>query len=89
MEVMSVRDYRNNLAASFERAAEGEKVLIRRKNSIYALVKVGMEDLSISPRRQRKLEEITDSIRRSWNEVKQMEAGVKSAKSALSFIDEL
>lgn len=31
MEVLSVRDYRNNLSASFDRAAEGERVLIRRK----------------------------------------------------------
>ena len=32
MEALSVSDYRNNLAASFDRADEGERVLIRRKN---------------------------------------------------------
>ena len=41
MEALSVSDYRNNLAASFDRADEGERVLIRRKNSLYALVSVG------------------------------------------------
>ena len=41
MEALSVREYRNNLAASFTKADNGEQVLIRRKNEIYALVKVG------------------------------------------------
>ena len=49
MEALSVREYRNNLAASFTKADNGEQVLIRRKKEIYALVKVGREDLIISP----------------------------------------
>ena len=36
MEALSVREYRNNLAASFTKADNGEQVLIRRKNEIYA-----------------------------------------------------
>ena len=48
MEALSVREYRNNLAASFTKADNGEQVLIRRKNEIYALVKVGREDLMIT-----------------------------------------
>ena len=35
MEALSVREYRNNLAASFTKADNGEQVLIRRKNEIY------------------------------------------------------
>ena len=89
MEVLSVRDYRNNLAASFDRAADGEAVLIRRKNTIYSLVCVGSEDLSLSPQQQRHVDEMADSIRRSWGQVKQMEAGEIPAKSAITFIDEL
>ena len=57
MEALSVRDYRNNLAASFDRAAKGEPVLIRRKNQIYALMSVGREDLAISPALQKRIEE--------------------------------
>ena len=45
MEALSAREYRNNHAASFTKADNGEQVLIRRKNEIYALVKVGREDL--------------------------------------------
>ncbi len=89
MEVLSVRDYRNNLAAFFDKAAAGERILIRRKNSLYALVSVGTEDLSLSPRQQRHVDEMVDSIKRSWDQVKQMEAGTIPTKSAMEFIDEL
>lgn len=75
MEILSVRDYRNNLAASFDRAAEGERVLIRRKNALYALVSIGSEDLSLSPQQLRYVDEMAQSIKRSWQQVKQMEAG--------------
>ncbi len=89
MEVLSVRDYRNNLAASFDRASEGERVLIRRKNSLYALVRIGNEDLSLSQAQQSRVDEAVKSIRRSWKQVKQMEAGEIPVKSARAFIDEL
>lgn len=89
MEVLSVRDYRNNLAAYFDRAAEGERVLIRRKNSLYALVSIGKEDLSLSQQQQQRIDKMTESIKRSWNQVKQMEAGEIPTKSAMAFLDEL
>lgn len=89
MEVLSVRDYRNNLAASFDRANEGERVLIRRKNSLYALVCVGSEDVVLSPTQQRQIDTMAESLRRSFRQVKQMEAGEIPVKSAMTFIDEL
>lgn len=89
MDILSVRDYRNNLAKYFDRASEGERVLIRRKNTLYALVSVGSEDVSLSPRQARHLDEIAESLKRSWSEVKRMEAGEVPAKSAMDFIDEL
>ena len=63
METLSVREYRNSLAASFDKANNGEQVLIRRKNEIYALVKVGREDLTISPALQRRIEEAEAACR--------------------------
>ena len=57
MEALSVRDYRNNLAASFAKADNGETVLIRRKNQLYALVSVGSEDLMITPELQVRIDE--------------------------------
>lgn len=58
MEALTVREYRNNLAASFTKADNGEQVLIRRKNEIYALVKVGREDLMITPELQARINEV-------------------------------
>ena len=89
MEVLSVSDYRNNLAASFDRADEGERVLIRRKNSLYALVSVGREDLSLSQRQQRQGDEFAESLRRSWEQVKMMEEGKLPRRTIQDMLDEL
>lgn len=62
MEALSVREYRNNLAASFTKADNGEQVLIRRKNEIYALVKVGREDLMITPELQARIDKAREEI---------------------------
>ena len=63
MEALSVIEYRNNLAASFTKADNGEQVLIRRKNEIYALVKIGREDLMISPELQKRIDEAEKACR--------------------------
>lgn len=63
MEALSVRDYRNNLAASFARADSGEPVLIRRKKQIYALVSVGREDLMITPELRARIAEAEKACR--------------------------
>lgn len=89
MEILSVRDYRNNLAAYFDKAEDGERVLIRRKNTLYALVSVGVDDRPLSPQQQQRVDEVSESLRRSLQQVKQMEAGEMPVKSAISFIDEL
>lgn len=62
MEALSVRDYRNNLAASFDRADGGEEVLIRRNNRLYALVSVGCEDIAVTPELRRRI----DDARRAY-----------------------
>ena len=40
MTELTVRDFRNQLGKSFDRAAAGEKVYIRRKDKLYTLVSV-------------------------------------------------
>lgn len=57
MEAVSVTEFRKNLAAYFDKADEGEKVLIRRKNKIYALVSVGKDDLMITPELRKRIDE--------------------------------
>lgn len=63
MEALSVSNYRNNLAASFDRADRGDRVLIRRRNNIYALVNVGKEDLMITPALQKRIDEAREEYR--------------------------
>lgn len=64
MEALSVSDYRNNLAASFDRADNGEKVLIRRKNTLYALVSVGNKDLILTPALKKRIEEVHSAYKK-------------------------
>lgn len=89
MEALTVSDYRKNLAASFDRADEGERVLIRRKNRIYALLSVGQEDLTLSPERQRQVDEFAESLRHSWEQVKMIEEGKLPRRTIQDMIDEL
>lgn len=89
MEALSVQQYRKNLATAFDRSSAGERVLIRRKNCLYALVCIGPEDIELSEHAERKIDSLKSSIQRSWNEVKEIEAGNIVAESALDFIDEL
>lgn len=63
MEAMSVRDYRNNLAASFARADSGEPVFIRRRKKLYALVNVGDDELVLTPQLQTRIEEAEKACR--------------------------
>lgn len=83
MEALSVSEYRKNLAASFARADEGEKVLIRRKNKIYALVSVGKDDLMITPELRKRI----DEARQDFMEGKTLH--FKSAADAAKWMDEL
>lgn len=89
MEALSVSDYRKNLAASFDKADEGEQVLIRRKNKLYTLVSVGREDVTLSPRQQHQVEEFTESLKRSWEQVKMMESGKLPRRTIQDMLDEL
>ncbi|MBD5300222.1 MAG: hypothetical protein K2K65_01715 [Duncaniella sp.] len=83
MEALSVRDYRNNLAASFDKAANGEPVLIRRKNQLYVLTSVGRDDLMITPELQKRI----DEARKSYTEGKCVSCRTKDELEA--FLDSL
>lgn len=89
MEALTVREYRNNLAASFDRAAEGERVLIRRKNTLYALVSIGNEDVTLSPSQQKRVDEMAESIRHSWQQAKMIEDGKLPRRTIQNMLDEL
>ena len=59
METLTVREFRSNLAEAFTKADNGEPVLIRRKREIYALVKVGKENVTLTPEMQQRIAEVT------------------------------
>ena len=63
MQALSVRDYRNNLSASFDRANKGETVIIRRRGELFALTSLGSEDISISPSLQKRIDEARKAYR--------------------------
>ena len=63
MEPISVRDFRRNMASSFTKVANGEEVLIRRKNEIYALVKLENDDLTVTPALERRIDEVHRAYR--------------------------
>ena len=89
MDALSVSDYRNNLAESFDREDQGERVLIRRKNSLYALVSVGRDEVTFSQRHQRQLNEFTASLRRSWEQVKMIEEGKLPRRTIQNMLNDL
>lgn len=61
MKTLSVRDYRNNLASSFNKAANGETVFIRRRNQLYALISIGPEELTVTPELQARIAEAEEA----------------------------
>ena len=63
MDALSLREYRNNLEASFTKADNGEQALILRRIEIYSLVKVGREDLMITPELQARIDQAREEIK--------------------------
>lgn len=59
METLTVREFRSNLAEAFTKADDGEPVLIRRKKEIYALVKIGKENVTLTQDMQQRIAEVT------------------------------
>lgn len=63
---MTVRDFRTNLSANFDRVDAGERILVRRRNRIYTIIQVEDEDLTITPELQAKI----DKARQDYKEGK-------------------
>ena len=66
MDTMTVRDFRTNLAANFDRVDAGERILVRRRNRVYTIVPVEDDDLTITPELQAKI----DKARKEYKEGK-------------------
>lgn len=66
MNTMTVRDFRTNLSANFDRVDAGERILVRRRNRVYTIVPVEDDDLTITPELQAKI----DKARQEYKEGK-------------------
>lgn len=57
MTLITVREFRRNMASMFNKVDAGEQVLIRRNNRMYTIVPVENNDLKISPELWASIEE--------------------------------
>lgn len=48
MNTLTIRNFRSNLASSFNRANQGENVFIRRNNEVYALIRIADDNIEVS-----------------------------------------
>ena len=63
MVALLVREYSHNLAASFTKAVNCEQVLIRMKNQLYAVVKIGRDKLRRNPEMHVRIDKTKKAIK--------------------------
>lgn len=83
MNTMTVRDFRTNLSANFDRVDAGERILVRRRNRVYTIVAVEEDDLTITSELQAKI----DKARQEYKEGKTLR--FESAEAMQKWMDEL
>lgn len=83
MNTITVRDFRTNLSANFDRVDAGERILVRRRNRVYTIVPVEDDDLIITPELQAKI----DKARQEYKEGKTLR--FESAEAVQKWMDEL
>lgn len=57
MNTLSVRQFRDNMAESFNMVDAGEQILIRRRSKMYAVIPIDRDDFSITPALQKKIDQ--------------------------------
>lgn len=83
METLTMRDFRSNLATSFNRVDGGERIYIRRNRKLYTIVPVEDDDPEMTPALAAKIEQ----ARQEHKEGKTLK--FKSASAAQQWMDEL
>ena len=63
MEILAVRDFRNQLASSLDSVDSGEHVFIRRKNKLYMIVSVEDDNSTITPELAAKIDKAREEYR--------------------------
>lgn len=57
MTSITAREFRSNMASTFNKVDAGEQVFVRRNNRMYTIVPVDDDDLEISPELLARIEE--------------------------------
>lgn len=83
MTALTMRDFRSNLASSFDRVDGGERIYIRRNSRLYTIVPVDDDDLEITPALAAKIEK----ARQEHRDGKTLR--FESAAAAQKWMDEL
>ena len=52
---LTIKDFRNQMASSFDRADAGERVLIRRRSQLYTIVPVKNDEPELTPALAKKI----------------------------------
>ncbi len=60
---LTMRDFRSQMATSFDRVDAGERVFIRRKRQLYTIVPVNESDLTITPELAERIEKARQEFR--------------------------
>ncbi len=63
MTPLTMRDFRSQMATSFDRVDAGERVFIRRKRQLYTIVPVYESDLTITPELAERIEKARQEFR--------------------------
>lgn len=63
MTTLTIRDFRSNLAASFDLVDKGESVLVRRRGKVYTIVVVEDNELEITPQLAKRIEKAREEYR--------------------------
>ena len=69
MNTITVSNFRKNMAAAVNKAAEGEEVMVRRGTQLFAIIPIQENDITINK------DNLVESLRKSLIEVKNAKEG--------------
>lgn len=69
MNTITVSNFRKNMAAAFNKVAEGEDVMVRRGTQLFAIIPIQENDIAINK------DNLVESLRKSLIEVKNAKEG--------------
>lgn len=88
MEAMTMSQFRTGMAAAFNRVDAGQRVVLRRRDRLYALMSIDADNECATGGEATKVE-ILHSISQGLDELRQAQAGILTPTPAKEFLKEL